>query len=188
MKTLVLAFCLIICGFANAHQTPTTESLRAVFTKDFDGDGKPDKLVYEVKPWRTDYEGALIITSAGGKTLWEDHWPMAKDDLDELIETEGGVTGKKVDLKSWVERFFEGGLNYGARFEREKLKASDLSDDELLGDFAKHYGVTTPALKKSILSQKTNLVFSYRAIWREDLIVLVYVPSVRGFVCYKRGY
>jgi hypothetical protein len=188
MKTLILAFCLIFGGFANAHQTPATESLRAVFAKDFDGDGKPDKLIYEVKPWRTDYEGALIITSANGKTLWEDHWPMAKDDLEELIETEGAVTGKKVDLKSWVEKFFEGGLNYGARFEREKLKASDVSHDELLAGFAKHYGVTIAALKKSILSQKTNLVFSYRAEWREDLIVLVYVPSVCGFVCYQRGY
>jgi hypothetical protein len=31
------------------------------------------------------------------------------------------------------------------------------------------------------------VVLSYRAEWREDLILLVYVPSVRGFVCYQRG-
>ncbi len=187
MSTLVLALFLIIGGFANGPQT-TAQQYRAVFTKDFDGDGRPDRLVYEIKPWNTDYEGALIITSAQGKTLWEDHWPMGKGDLEELIETEGDVTGKKVDLKSWVERFFEGGLNYGGRLERQKLKASDLSNEEFLAGFAKHYGVSTASLKKSILSQKTNLLFSYRAEWREDLILLVYVPSVRGFVCYQRGY
>jgi hypothetical protein len=175
--------CLIFAG------TPVTQQpLRAVFSKDFNGDGKPDKLVYEIKPWEKDYEGSLVITSAQGQTLWEHQWPMAKGDLEELIETEGGVTGKKVDLKSWVERWFGGGLNYGARLEQEKLKVSDLVDEEQLAASAKHFGVTTANIKKSILSQKTNVLFSYRAEWREDLILLVYVPSVRAFVCYKRGY
>jgi hypothetical protein len=112
---------------------------------------------------------------------------MAKDDLEELIETEGGVTGKKVDMKSWVKKFFSGELNYGAHYSREKLKATDLWDDPLDAS-AKFYGVTKANLKKNILSQKTNVLFSYRSSWREDLIQLVYVPAIRKFVCYQRGY
>ena len=188
MNTLSLALCLVFAAVPAAAQTLTTTPQRAVFTKDFDGDGKPDKLIYEIKPWEKDYEGSLVITSAQGQTLWKHQWPMAKGDLEELIETEGGVTGKKVDLQSWVERFFGVGLNYGGRFTQEKLKTTDLRDEEQLEAFAKHRRVTAANLKKSILSQKTNLVFSYRAEWREDLIMLVYVPSVRSFVCYQRGY
>jgi hypothetical protein len=161
--------------------------LRTEAMKDVDGDGRADKLVYEIKPWEKDYEGYLKITSARGEILWEDQWPMEKGDLEELIETEGGVTGKKVDMKSWVEKFFRGELNYGARVEREKLKASDLHDEPVAAS-AKFYKVTTASVKKNILSQKTNLLFSYRAVWREDLILLVYVPSIRRFVCYQRGY
>lgn len=52
----------------------------------------------------------------------------------------------------------------------------------------KFYGVTKANLKKNILSQKTNVLFSYRSSWREDLIQLVYVPAIRKFVCYQRGY
>ena len=127
MNTLSLTLCLILAG----QQATITWPLRTEVTKDVDGDGQPDKLVYEIKPWEKDYEGYLKITSARGETLWEDGWPMAKDDLEELIETEGGVTGKKVDMKSWVKKFFSGELNYGAHYSREKLKATDLWDDPL---------------------------------------------------------
>ncbi len=187
MKTLFLALCLVFCAVPVTQQPATTWPLSVEATKDVDGDGRPDKLVYEVKPWEKDYEGYIKITSARGETLWEDQWPMDKDDFEELVETEGAVTGKKVDMKIWVKKFFSGELNYGARSEREKLKASALHEEQVAAS-AKFYGVTTASVKKSILSQKTNLLFSYRATWREDLILLVYVPSIRRFVCYQRGY
>ena len=88
---------------------------------------------------------------------------MSKSDLSELIETEGEVTNKKLNLESWVAKFFAGGLNYGAGFETRKLKASELRDEERLADFAKYYGVSVASIKKSILSQKTNSLLSYRA-------------------------
>ena len=110
--------------------------------KDVDGDGKADKLFYQIKPWKNDYEGSLVITSAKGKTLWEDGWLMVKGDLEELIETEGAVTGKKVDLKSWVDKYLGGDLNYGLKHERRKLKSSELQDTEIFAIFAKYYGVT----------------------------------------------
>ena len=188
MITLALALCLIAGGFPLSQETTAAKGHRTVFSKDVDGDRKPDKLVYEIKPWEKDYEGALIITSADGRTLWEHHWPIAKGALEELIDTEGGVTGKKVDLESWVAKFFSGELNYGGRFQQTKLKASELIAEDQLANTAKYHKVTTASIKESILSQKTNLTFSYRAEWREDLIMLVYVPSLRKFVCYQRGY
>jgi len=69
-----------------------------VFLRDVDGDGKADRLVYEIRKWKNDYEGSLTITSATRKTLWEDRWLMVKGDLFELIETEGDVTGEKQNL------------------------------------------------------------------------------------------
>jgi hypothetical protein len=113
---------------------------------------------------------------------------MSKSSLSELIETEGDVTSKKSNLKSWVAKFFGGDLNYGAKFESRKLEASELRDEERLANFAKYYGVSLASMKESILSQNANSLFSYRAEWREDLNLLVYVPSIRKFVCYQRGY
>jgi hypothetical protein len=81
-----------------------------------------------------------------------------------------------------------GDLNYGAKFESRKLEASELRDEERLADFAKYYGISLASMKKNILSQKANSLISYRAEWREDLNLLVYVPSIRKFVCYQRGY
>jgi hypothetical protein len=162
--------------------------LRTIYEKDVDRDGKVDKLVYEVREFKDNYEGSLIITSAERRTLWEHRWVMSKSDLSELIETEGEVTNKKSNLESWVAKFFSGGLNYGARFETRKLKASELGDEERLANFAKYYRVSVASIKKSILSQKANSLMSYRAEWREDLNLLVYVPSIRKFVCYQRGY
>jgi hypothetical protein len=155
---------------------------------DVDGDGKPDKLVYQIKRWKNDYEASFYIDSAKGKDLWSDQWLMVKGDLEELIETEGEVTGKKLDLKSWVNRFLSGELNYGLKFESRKLKESELVDPEVLQTFAKFYRVTPDDLRSNILSQKTNLLLAYRAEWREDLMLLVYVPSLRKFICYQRGY
>ena len=86
------------------------------------------------------------------------------------------------------KKFLVGELNYGARFEKRKLKASELGADENLAPYAEHFHVSVASMKQNILSQKVNLLFSYRAVWREDLLLLVYVPSIGQFVCYQRGY
>lgn len=183
-----MASLLVIGGPGLAQDNPVVKPLHSLYLKDVDGDGRADKLVYEIRRWKDDYEGSLVITSARGKVLWEHQWLMTSGDLSDLIETEADVTGKKVTLESWVKNFFEGGLNYGAELERRKLKASDLDDEERLKHFAKYYGVSLVKLKRGILSQETNILFSYRAEWREDLNLLVYVPSIGKFVCYQRGY
>lgn len=179
---------LLVTGAFFVLPDLAAQTLRVTHERDVDGDGKADKLVYEVTKGKDDYEGSLVITSATRQILWEHHWGMSNGDLSELIETEGGVTNKKINLESWVTKFFEGELNYGAKFEKRKLKASELSDENQFEAFAKYFGVTVASVKESILSQNVNLLISYRAEWREDLILLVYVPSVRKFVCYQRGY
>lgn len=183
-----MASLLVIGGPGLAQDNPVVKPLHSLYLKDVDGDGRADKLVYEIRRWKDDYEGSLVITSARGKVLWEHQWLMTSGDLSDLIETEADVTSKKVTLESWVKNFFEGGLTYGAELERRKLKASDLDDEERLKHFAKYYGVSLVKLKRGILSQEMNILFSYRAEWREDLNLLVYVPSIGKFVCYQRGY
>lgn len=188
MRAFVMLILLLIGALSVPQHHLAAGPLRTVHEKDVDGDGKVDRLVHEIKEFEDHFEGSLVITSAERRTLWEHAWGMSKSDLSELIETEGAVTNKKITLESWVEKFFAGGLNYGAKFESRKLKASELRDEEQLTDSAKYYRVSVASIKKSILSQQTNSLLSYRAEWREDLILLVYVPSIRKFVCYQRGY
>src|SRR6185503_13576123 len=179
---------LLVMGGSVFHQLSPPQPLRTIYERDVDGDGKADKLVYEIAKLKDNYEGSLVITSGTRRTLWEHRWGMRNDDLSELIETDGDVTNKKIDLESWVMKFFVGELNYGAKFEKRKLKASELRDEDRLAAFAKYHGVSLASLKKSILSQKVNSLLTYRAEWREDLNLLVYVPSIGKFVCYQRGY
>lgn len=186
--TTLITIVLHAMGAFIAPLDLASEPLRTVYERDVDGDGKIDKLVYEITKMEDHYKGSLVITSATGQPLWEHEWGMTIGDLEELIETEGDVTNKKINLESWVTNFFGGELNYGARLKGEKLKASELGDEERLTPAAKYYRVSVDSLKQSILSQKVNSLISYRAEWREDLILLVYVPSVGKFVCYKRGY
>jgi hypothetical protein len=184
MRTLSLVLILILANYAPAQTTRSTQPLRSLFLKDVDGDGRADKFVYTVKPWRTEYEGSLTIRSAKGSVLWQHQWLMMKDKLfGDLLNLEGNIS-----LETWVEKFFAGKLTYGATFRHVKLKASDLKDEERLAAFAKYYGVSLGKLKRDILSQEVNIVFAYRAEWREDLNKLVYVPTIRKFVCYQRGY
>ena len=97
-----------------------------------------------------------------------------------------GVVGN-VSIEDWVKGLFSNKYGYGAEVERIKLKLSDL-DDEQITYAAKLAKITPARLKGEILSQKENMVVSYRAEWREDLMSLVYVPSLKRFICYHRGY
>jgi hypothetical protein len=185
---LLLVLQLTVVVPCLSQKTQTARTLRAVYLQDVDGDGRSDSFVYEVRSAKNNYEGSLIITSATKRILWEHRWRMHKSDLTELVQTEGEVTGKTVNLQSWVKEFFTGRLNYGAKFERARLKESDLRDEERLTAFAKYYHTSLVELRKSILSQNPNVLFSYRAEWREDLNLLVYAPSIGKFICYRRGY
>ena len=180
---LILAPASILGGQSFRYPNPAP----SVYWKDVDGDRKPDKFLYQIKWWEKDYEGGFRIVSAQGRVLWRHEYPIAKKDLHELLATEGAVTGKKVTLADWVRRFFSGKLNYGARIERIKIQTEDI-DAEQLDHAAKLAGISSRSLETEILAQETNLVVSYRAEWREDLMSIVYIPSLKKFVCHSRGY
>lgn len=186
MKTFLILFLLLIATNLCFAQTPFT-NLSSVYFQDVDGDGKPDKFTYQVKNWENDYEGAIKIVSASGRVLWEHEYPMVKGDFNELLSTESDVSGRKVTFAGWVKQFFSRKLNYGAEVERIKIKAKDI-DDEQINYAAELAKVNAQTLKKELLSQRINTVVSYRAEWREDLMMIVYVPSLKKFVCYSRGY
>ena len=181
--SLLILLSILIATNASTVSANDALPLRSVYLKDVDGDGKADKFVYEVKKWETEYEGSLKIVSAQGDILWEHRFLIMRKDL---FGDPNWLEGR--GLKHHVKYFFAEDSPYPARVERIKLKDSDLDDEERLAAFAKHYGISPAKLKQDILSQQVNTVVSYRAEWREDLNMLVYVPSIKKFICYKRGY
>jgi hypothetical protein len=183
MKPMFLAiFILLLCSPCFAQNSNTFKPVSSEFQTDVDEDGKPDRLFYEIKGWETEYEGLFRITSAEGKVLWEHQYLMMKRDLVNWL----GVMGD-ISIEDWMKGFFSDKYGYGAKAERVKLKSSDF-DDEQIAYAAKLAKISPAKLKGEILSQKENIVVSYRAEWREDLMSLVYVPSLKRFICYHRGY
>lgn len=158
---------------------PLTSSTRI----DVDGDNVADTITYGVKRWEDDFEGRLTIISSKGKELWDHEFFMASRDLAkflaEVLEYENS--------SQWVASVFTVGAPYRFEFERIKIKA-DAIGDEQIEHAAKIHKTSATKLKKEILNQKVNRTFSYRAEWREDLMLLVYIPSLKYFVCYSRGY
>jgi hypothetical protein len=152
-------------------------------TFDVDEDGKKDKILYRVQPWEKDFEGLLQITNAKGNVIWEHEFFMAKRDLvkflTEVLEYDS--------ITKWVDSVFNEKNNYSFRVERIKIKESDISSEQL-NHAAKIFKFSADKVKSEILAQRTNKVFTYRAEWREDLMQIVYVSSIKRFVCFSRGY
>ena len=149
---------------------------------DVDGDGKKDKVFYRAQPWENDFEGQLKITSAEGRTLWEDNFPMGSNDLAEFLTLLGYDS-----IREWVKNVFNKKQNYSFQTEALKIRARDIEDDQL-AYASKVFKFSERRIKKEILHQRINRRYSYRAEWREDLMRLVYVPSIKRFICYSRGY
>lgn len=150
---------------------------------DVDGDGKIDNLYYRIRVWEGDFEGQLKITGTNRRVLWDHEFFMSKNDLAkflaEVLEYE--------NVTRWIENVFNENAPYAFSYEQTKLKASELHETQI--DYAATLHKTpSKKLRDEILAQPTNHVFSYRAEWREDLIQIVYVPSLKQFVCYSRGY
>jgi hypothetical protein len=185
MRTIFLTslFALLLAaGPCVAQNNNSFKPINSEFLTDVDGDGKADQLFYEIRVWETEYEGSFRITSAANKILWEHRYLMMKHDLMNWL----GVMGD-ISIEDWVKGFFSNKYGYGTKVERVKLKSSDL-DNKQLDYTAKHFKLSPAKLSKEILSQKENIVVSYRAAWREDLASIVYVPTLKKFVGYHRGY
>lgn len=175
-----LAACLLCVTAAGAAEPKSEAGLRKAWRIDVDSDGRPETLTYSLARQGDRYRVALAIRGERG-LLWSRRWSMTVADLNELLAEEGDIPASE-----WVERFFSGGLHYGAVLERRKLKPGDL-DPQFMDDAARQAKIPASAVEKAILREKTNLVFTYRASWREDLIELVYVPELKRFVRYSPG-
>lgn len=164
---------------ASAAQQP--KPLKSVWHADIDGDRRSEVFTYTLTERGDRYAGSLVIRSDKG-ILWSHRWDMAASDLvGDLLHEEGDIAAQQ-----WVERFFDGGLQYGAKLERRKLRADEL-DPELLDRAVRRSRISAAALERAILAQPVNVVFTYRASWREDIVLLVYVPPLKRCVRYHKG-
>lgn len=154
---------------------------------DFDGDGRKDEILYRVEQVEDFYKGLLKITSAKGKVLWEDNFPMDAGDLAEWLGVMDDTEKHEVTVTDWVNNAFNKKYNYAFEAENRKIEKLEI-DDTQIEYAAKLNKISARKLKTEILAQKTNKIFTYRAEWREDLMQIVYVPSLRKFVCFARGY
>lgn len=150
---------------------------------DVNGDGSRDHVYYRVQRWKDDFEGLLRISSANGAELWSHEFFMRANDLAKFL----AEVLHYDNVSDWVKSVFDKNADYSFDSKRRKLKPSELDEDQLR-QAAKLHKKSFPKLRLEILAQETNLIFSYRAEWREDLVVLVYVPSLKQFVCFSRGY
>lgn len=107
---------------------------------------------------------------------------MTEQDLvGDLLMNEGNIS-----VEHWVKHFFDGSLSYGAKFEKYKIKKEEINL-EFLEFYSKKLKHSKEELTSLILSQKTNNTFYYRASWREELIMLVYIPKLEKLVHYSGG-
>ncbi len=154
----------------------------STYSVDIDGDGIKEDFIYTLDKESHNYKGSLTIKSKDGRFFWTHEFEMTPDDLEnDLLREEGNIS-----VSHWVKHFFDGTLTYGATFEKIKIKKGDI-DDRYIKFYAEREKVQTKKLKQEILSQKINTTFSYRSSWREDLIILVYVPSLRKFIAFSGG-
>lgn len=138
------------------------------------------KCSYSLKKNKDGYLGQFIITM-DKKVLWNHDWVTNMRDFDNLLENE--PTQPK-HLQSWVKGIFR--AHYGVKILIQKISKEDI-DDSAIEYSAKTYKVSTQNIMDEILSDEYPLVVSYRAEWREDMMNIVYLKSIKKFICFKRG-
>lgn len=157
-------------------------SWSSTYKLDVDGDGMKETFSYFMKKNKDNFDVNLTVTTTAKKTLWEHQYSMRKHDLvSDLLGYEGNIS-----VAQWVEKFFKPSLTYGAKFERVSIKKEEISL-EFLKFYSKQLKVSAKKLEKLILMQNKPLQFYYRAQWREDLLILVYIPQLKKFVHFSAG-
>jgi hypothetical protein len=181
MKISIKSLFLIIVSYLLLGFT----SLRAqVLTKSFNfgivNDSSKDSLTYTLIKTESGYDGSLNIISSKKDTLWEHSWEMAENDINDILMQ------SDVSIKYWVENFFNSNVDYTCKVAREKLNSEDLQKD-YIDFYAKKYSLDGSKLLEMILSDSSSVVLQYRATWREDLILIVFVPELGKFIEYSGG-
>jgi hypothetical protein len=175
---VVAVFPFLLCYVVSSSVSHPT-SLRSSFKADIDRDGKLDVFLYELTKIHDHFDGRLTIANAQGEILWNHTWQMSQNDLDDLLREEGGIT-----VEDWVKRFFDGSTTYGARYQETKLHDQDITA-EFIEFYGKGESVSVPEIIANILAQEKNATLTYRASWREDMTVIVYVPKLNKFMRYS---
>ena len=179
MKILNFTFAVLLVLFSHAV---IAEEHQSTYSVDITGDKSKELITYKVKKNGEKYDGSLIIKTKNNKILWEHEYQMSRSDLfNDLLMHEGSIS-----LEHWVKHFFDSSLMYGAKFEQCKIKEDEI-DMDFLEFYSKRFKHSKEELKKLILEQKTNNIFYYRASWREELVMLVYVPKLKSMVHYSGG-
>lgn len=149
---------------------------------DINGNGVNETITYTLKLNKQNYDASLVVEAKDKIILWSHEYSMTKDDLiGDLLSYEGNIS-----VEHWVKHFFDGTLTYGAKLEKTKIKNEEI-DMEFMAFYSKQLKQTKNELKNLILSEKINTIFYYRASWREELIMLVYVPKLKKLVHYSAG-
>jgi len=175
--THILLLTIILARGADASERNYSSSSKV----DIDNDGVEETIRYSLNKAAEYYEGRLIIESKD-MIQWDHQFNMTHNDLfDDLLMNEGNIT-----VEHWVNHFFDGTLVYGAKYERYKIPANEI-DMDYLDFYSKKENIPASELKNQILSQDINSTFYYRASWREELVMLVYLPELGKFISYSGG-
>lgn len=160
----------------------SSDKLSSNHSIDIDGDDKIETITYSIKKTKSGYDASLVVKTKENNVLWSHEYTMTENDLvGDLLMNEGNIS-----LEHWVKHFFDGSLVYGAKYERYKIKNKEINM-EFLEFYSKQLKHSKNKLKNLILSSKINNVFYYRASWREELIMLVYVPKLKKLVHFSGG-
>ncbi len=176
--TILISIALLASSNLYAFQAQWSSN----FSIDITRNGINETVTYNLKETAQNYEASLVIITEEKNILWHHEYSMTKDDLvGDLLANEGGIS-----IAHWVKHFFDGSLIYGAKFEKYKIKREEINM-AFLEFYSTQLKPTKNELKDLILSNKINTLFSYRASWREDLVMLVYVPKLKKLVHYSDG-
>ena len=154
----------------------------STFEEDITGDSSKEIITYRLNKNGEKYDVSLTIITKDNRVLWSHEYQMKKDDLyDDLLMYEGNIS-----LEHWVKHFFDGSLVYGSKFEKYKIKENEI-DMEFLAFYSKKLKHTKEELRDLIQKQNSNRTFYYRASWREELVMLVYIPELKQMLHYSGG-
>lgn len=147
---------------------------------DLDGDGRRDSLSYELVEEQDYYLSKLIVKSSNADTLWFHPFKTSKEDFEDLLFQED------VTVNDWGSDYFNEKMSFNAHVEFLSLNEEDLNMD-WIEFYAKKHEITPDKLAEGILSKKNQAIIYYRAGWRENLVMLVYVSELSSFVGYSSG-
>ncbi|MFY0697553.1 MAG: hypothetical protein JXR11_06860 [Balneola sp.] len=171
---LPLLFVLVCSGVS------FSQSFNSYKLVDLNNDNDPDTIHYSLIKNESNWSASLTAISSIDDTLWYHPYKMQNDDFEDLLFQED------VNVEEWVNNYFSEESTYGLTYEKTKLTLQDLQPS-WVEFYAKKEKLPPEELEQMILNQLFNMTLYYRASWREDLVMLVYVPQLTKFVGYSGG-